>query len=208
MNSANHPWETIYARDGRVFDEPFPRFDEVLAIFKEHACERILDLGCGTGRHALRFAEEGFSVVGMDISATGLELTRQWAREEMLGVSLAQADMRTGLPFAASCFDGVFSTQVIHHALLAQIRSTIGDIHRILRPGGRVFISVTATKGERGPFEEIEPGTVVPSTGSEAGLPHHVFTEETLRHEFRAFDIVEITRRAEGKIIALWGVKP
>lgn len=208
MNAMEHPWEKIYAKDGLVFDEPFPRFDEVLQIFSEHGCRRILDLGCGTGRHAVCFARENFSVLGLDISLTGLKIAQAWAREEALDIVLAQADMRVGLPVAESTFDGIFSTQVIHHAVLDQIRRTMVDIHRALRPGGWAFISVAAGKTEGGPFEEIEPGTFVPSTGPEAGLPHHIFTEESLQHEFRAFEIVEISRRAEGRVLALWARKP
>lgn len=208
MNSVKHPWEKIYVKDGRVFHEPFPGFDKVLRIFDENGCRRILDLGCGTGRHAIAFAREGISVLGLDISITGLGITHAWAQEEGVDIALAQADMRVGLPVAASTFDGVFSTQVIHHAALDQIRGTIGDIHRILQPGGWAFISVGAAKTEGGPFEEIEPGTFVPSTGPEAGLPHHIFTEETLRSEFHAFEIVEITLRAEGRVLAIWVKKP
>ncbi len=208
MNPETHPWERIYAKDGRVFDEPFPRFDEVLRIFSQKGCSRILDLGCGTGRHAIAFAREGFSVLGLDISMTGLRITQSWAWEEAEDIALAQADMRVGLPVADSTFDAVFSTQVIHHAMLGQIRRTIGDVQRILQPGGWAFISVGAAKTEGGPFEEIEPGTFVPSTGSEAGLPHHIFTEESLQNEFRAFEIIEISLRAEGRVLAIWARKP
>jgi SAM-dependent methyltransferase len=208
MSWTKHPWERIYAKDGRVFDEPFPGFNEVLRIFRENGCGRVLDLGCGTGRHAVAFAREGVSVLGLDISMTGLRITQTWAREEAVHIALAQADMRVGLPVADSMFDAIFSTQVIHHAMLDQGRRTIGDIHRILQPGGWAFVSVGATKTEGAPFEEIDPGTFVPSTGSEAGLPHHIFTEESLQHEFRAFEIHEISRRAEGRVLAIWARKP
>ncbi|MGD2253971.1 MAG: class I SAM-dependent methyltransferase [Anaerolineales bacterium] len=203
-----HPWELIYAQDGRVFLESFPGFDHVVRMFKENGCQRILDLGCGSGRHAVSLAKQGFSVLGADISLTGLKLAHEWAAQEMAKLQLAQADFRMGLPFASSGFDGVFSTQVIHHAKLGQIRSTIAEIQRILQPSGFAFITVSARKDQGGPFEEIEPSTYVPQTGSEAGLPHHIFTEDDLRHEFRTFDILEISLRADGKVLAVWARKP
>lgn len=204
----NHPWENIYARDGHIFHEPFPGFDEVVRIFRENSCEFILDLGCGSGRHAVHLAKAGFSALGADISLTGLKLAYDWAQEEASNLPLVIIDMRVRLPFATSKFDGVFSTQVIHHAKLEEIRRTIEEIQRILQPGGLAFITVAARKDEGGPFEEIEPATYVPQTGSEAGLPHHIFTEENLRYEFRNFEVLEITHRADGKVLAVWVKKP
>ncbi len=203
-----HPWENIYAKDGRVFYAPFPGFEEVVRIFGEDGCERILDIGCGSGRHAIHFHKAGFSVLGVDISLSGLKLAHDWAQEEAADIPLVMMDMRARFPFAASEFDGAFSTQVIHHAKLEEIRRTIEEIQRILRPNGLAFITVTARKDEGGRFEEIEPGTFVPQTGSEAGLPHHVFTEEDLRYEFRTFEVLEITLRAEGKVRAIWARNP
>lgn len=204
MSWQNHPWESIYARDGRTLPEPFPALDEVVRIFSESGCESILDLGCGSGRHSLHLAKAGFSVLGADISMAGLRLAHEWSQEEAANIPLAQIDMRVGLPFAASVFDGVFSTQVIHHARLDQIRTTISEIQRILQPAGLAFISVAGRKDEGGAFEEIEPATFVPQTGSEAGLAHHIFTEEDLRYEFRTFEVIEITQRADGRVLAIW----
>lgn len=208
MTWKNHPWEIIYATDSRIFQDPFPGFDEVVRTYRENECERILDLGCGNGRHVFRLAQEGFSVFGVDISLSGLKLAQSWALEEGMQFPLALTDMRAGLPFAAGKFDGVLSTQVIHHALLAQIQMTIEEIQRILRPGGLAFISVAARKDGGGPFEKVEPKTYVPTTGSEAGLPHHIFNEEELRREFRTFRILDITTRADGKVLAIWVRNP
>lgn len=204
MSWQNHPWESIYAKDGRTLPEPLPALDEVVRIFNENGCEFILDLGCGSGRHALHLAKAGFSVLGADISLTGLKLAHDWSQKEATNIPLAQIDMRVGLPFATSVFDGVFSAQVIHHARLDQIRTTISEIHRILQPGGLAFISVAARKDEGGLFEEIEPATFVPQTGSEAGLPHHIFTEKDLQYEFLTFEVIEISQRADGQVLAIW----
>lgn len=204
MSWENHPWESIYAKDGRILPESLPALDEVVRIFSENGCVFILDLGCGSGRHSLHLAKAGFSVLGADISLTGLKLAHEWSQEEATNIPFAQIDMRVGLPFATSVFDGVFSAQVIHHARLDQIRTTISDIQRVLQPGGLAFVSVAARRDEGGPFEEIEPATYIPRTGPEAGLAHHIFTEEDLRCEFRTFEVIEITERADGQVLAIW----
>ena len=208
MNRQNHPWENRYAREGHVYPEPFLGFPEVVRIFRENNCQYILDLGCGTGRHAVHLTKAGFSVLGADISLTGLRLAQAWVQEEVINVPLALMDTRRGLPFASAGFDGVFSANVIHHAKLAEVRRTIADVHRVLRRGGFAFITVSGRLTKGGPFEEIEPATLVPQTGPEAGLAHHIFIEQDLRHEFRAFEVLETSYRADGLVLVIWVKKP
>ena len=131
MSHVEHPWEQIYRVGGRGETNPFPRFNEVVSIFKETGCSKILDLGCGSGRHLIHLTREGFHVVGMDISPTALHLTHEWIQQEQCETPLILADMRETLPLKDSSIDGVFSTQVIHHARINEIRRTIHEIFRI-----------------------------------------------------------------------------
>lgn len=207
MTWQNHPWEKRYARDGIIYHEPIPGLVEVIRIFRENGCQYILDLGCGTGRHAVHMTKAGLTVLGTDISLTALKLAQVWAREEAINVPLAHMDTRQGLPLASARFDGVFSANVIHHAKLAEVRRTIGGIYRVLRAGGLAFVGVSGRPDERVPLEEIEPATYASQTGPEAGLAHHIFSEEDLRHEFRAFEVLETSYRADGLVLAIWAKK-
>jgi SAM-dependent methyltransferase len=207
MSWQEHPWEKIYAREGRVFDEPIPGFSHVIDFFRAKGCKRILDVGCGSGRHAVRMAEEGFSAIGVDISSSALHLALGLAAERCLVLPVLQSDVRKCIPFASSTFEGVISTQVIHHAILEEVRRAIEEIHRVMCPGGYAFITVPAMKDNGGPSVQIEPGTYIPQNGWEAGLPHHHFTEEELAAELAVFEILEVTRRAEGKVLASWARK-
>jgi SAM-dependent methyltransferase len=203
MSATNHPWEEIYQREGRVFPEVFPRFGEVVETFRAHGCQAILDLGCGNGRHVVHLAKEGFWSLGADLSPTALYLTQSWMREERYEANLALADTRRPLPFRDGSFQAVLSTQVIHHARLAAVRVAIGEILRVLVPGGIVFVTVSGRKDRGLDFETIEPGTFVPLSGPEAGLPHHIFSVEELQFEFRDFEILEASVRAEGAVLAV-----
>lgn len=207
MRSASQAWDEIYQTEGRVFVEPFLRFPELVRAFRKHGCTELLDLGCGSGRHVVHLVREGFEVCGLDASSAGLHLTREWLVEEGVTARIVQADMKAPLPFRDGAFDGLLSTQVIHHARIAQVRSTIGEIWRVLEPGGLAFVTVSGRRDE-GAFEEIEPGTMVPLTGPEAGVPHHIFSEQELRVEFRAFTLLEVSLRAEGKVLAVLAQKP
>jgi SAM-dependent methyltransferase len=157
MRPADHPWEKIFQTEGRFYTEPFPRFGEVVHLFKDNRCLEILDLGCGSGRHLVHLKREGIQVTGLDISATGLRLTREWLNEEDLEAKLLLADMRQPLPFCDESFRGVLSTQVIHHSWIAGVRCAIMEIWRVLDSDGLAFVTVSGRKDE-GESEEIEPG--------------------------------------------------
>ena len=207
MNSVEHPWEMIYREEGRVFGEPFPRFWDVVEAYREQGCSKILDLGCGNGRHVVHLVKEGFAATGLDISRTGLGLAQEWLEEEGLRAGLVEADLLYPLPFGDGFFDGLLSTQVIHHAMLAEVLRTIGEIWRVLAPGGLAFVSVAGRIHGDTEYVEIEPGTYLPRTGSEAGLPHHIFDEEGLRKAFGGFEIEYLERRDEGRVIVVMGRK-
>ena len=203
MDQKPHPWEAIYRRDGRVFPEPFPRFAEIIQVFRSHRCKLILDLGCGSGRHVVHLAKDGFEVIGVDISPTALSLTNAWLCEEGHRAALALADTRQPLPFCEGSLDAVLSTQVIHHALLEGVRVAIAEMWRILAPGGLAFVTVSGRRDSGVEFEEVEPVTVVPLSGPEAGLPHHIFSVNELGAEFSRFEILDVSIRAEGAVLAV-----
>lgn len=207
MNAKNHPWESIYKHEGRLFTTPPPGFKAVAQEFAQHQCRLILDLGCGNGRHVIALAKAGFNVIGLDISLCGLGLAYEWLGETGSQADLVSADARYYFPFKSDSFDGLLSTQVIHHAILPDVRTTIAELWRVLTHGGIAFVTVAGRRHEGQLYEEVEPGTYMPLDGPEQGLPHHIFTEEELCSEFRMFQIREITRRDDGRVLALWLLK-
>jgi SAM-dependent methyltransferase len=208
MGAEEHPWEAIYRAQGHVFQEILPFFAPMVQEFRRRKVRRVLDLGCGNGRHVVFLARAGFAVAGLDISISGLRLTQQWLAQEGLRADLALADFRAPLPLESGAFDALLSTQVIHHARLAEVRQAIAEIHRLLAPGGLAVISVAARKDEGLPYIEGEPGTFIPQSGPERGLPHHLFSPQELEAELSAFVVLEIGLRAEGKVTMAWVEKP
>lgn len=101
----------------------------------------LLDLCCGSGRHALRFAEAGVPPVGLDYSAIELALAHR--RNPCL--RLVRGDMRR-LPFADGCFETVvnFFTSFGYFVREADNRAVIGEIERVLKRGGRFLCDTFA----------------------------------------------------------------
>jgi SAM-dependent methyltransferase len=209
VHTETDQWERIFKRDGHVFPEPAPLVMRFADLLKERGAKSILDIGCGTGRHVIHMAQKGLNVTALDNAPTALKLSQEWLKEIQLNASLILSDMRRPLPFENESFDAVLSTQVIHHAILASVIGTAGEIQRILHRGGYALISVPARKAimEDAPEHvEIEPNTFVPTSGSETGLPHHLFTPDEFRGIFPQLEALDL-HVIDDRIIALTALK-
>lgn len=192
MNKTTIIWEKIFKQKGKVFTEPHEDMESIVQTLKKHGAEKILDLGSGSGRHIVYFAQNGFAVFGLDNSATGLNMTKTRLAKENLSAELVQQEMTDAFPWNDNFFDAVISVQVIHHADTATIRKIISEIGRTLKKNGLIFITVPKLKNQGENFEQIEQNTYIPLDGREKGLPHHYFTPEELKDFFSNFDIADI----------------
>lgn len=104
--------------------------------------DRVLDLCCGPGRHAVRLAQRGLQVVGLDLSAAHLKLAREAARDAAVSVAWVRADMRRIPARFRGRFDAVISmfTSLGYFEDDDEEARVIRGIAGALRPGGRLLI--------------------------------------------------------------------
>lgn len=159
---------------------------------------RVLDLGCGAGRHLVYLARQGFEMHGTDVDPYGLARARSWLEQEGLSAYLAVADMEA-LPHPDDFFDAVVSMYVIHHNLMDGIRRTVAGVRRVLRPSGWFFATVNAWGDfKEGLGPELEPGTwLVREPDCDVPAPHHLFHEDELRSVWEGFHILELERKVQ-----------
>lgn len=123
----------------RFYDRAVSRMLRLLGVT---AGETVLDAGCGPGVHSIRAAHAGYAVHAIDLSHSVLEeARRRAARADALdNITFQQADL-TKLPFEDGAFSRVFSWGVIIH--IPDLERAVGELARIVRPGGRLSLYVT-----------------------------------------------------------------
>jgi SAM-dependent methyltransferase len=117
----------------------------------------LLDVGCNWGRWSLAAARKGFRVTGIDPSLGALLAARRVGRELGLDINLVCGDARC-LPFADASFDQVFSYSVIQHFSIDDGKQAIGEMGRVLRPGGALKVQMAHALGVRSLYHQIRRG--------------------------------------------------
>lgn len=187
-------WNSIYKTEGRSYSTPQEALAPIIQIFKTRGVKRILDLGCGAGANLVFLAKNGFEVYGFDGSAEALKLAEAQLAENGLKAKLKSGDMKNALPYENGFFDAIVSVRVLNHGTISEIRKTIKNIERVLKPKGILFLTVQArvARKHRVKIKMLDSRTYVPVEGGESGIIHYTFNMEILRKEFRNFKIREL----------------
>jgi ubiquinone/menaquinone biosynthesis C-methylase UbiE len=186
-------WAAVYDHDGnplQAMEGPVMR-----AAVGDVRGLSVLDLGCGTGRHCAWLAEAGAAVTAVDFSEGMLAQARQ--KPGMEKVRFVQHDLTQPLPLAPASFDLVISGLVLEH--IADLQNFFGQIHRMLKPGGRAVVSAMHPamflRGTQARFTDPVSGQVV-QPGSIAH-PIGAFAMAAERAGLHLLDIIESAPDAE-----------
>jgi uncharacterized membrane protein YbaN (DUF454 family)/ubiquinone/menaquinone biosynthesis C-methylase UbiE len=102
---------------------------------------KLLNVGCGHGPDFLPF-KEGFELFGVDVSGRMLALAGKYAEKYNLTFHLVRADARH-LPYQDGSFDYALAIATFHHIEGEEERlKALGELGRVLKPGGEAFITV------------------------------------------------------------------
>ncbi len=100
---------------------------------------RVLEVGCGTGANLWMMAKEGLQVVGLDSSATALDLAKQHLAEKWGVVAELKQGSFTALPYQDNSFDAVVDVVSLQHLSMSGTKQAFAEIARVLKGGGEFF---------------------------------------------------------------------
>ena len=114
----------------------------------------VLDMGCGAGRHAFETVRRGCRIVALDQSLEELVDVRNTfaamieageLHDEVQGQPVSADALK--LPFADETFDRIICSEVLEH--IPDDQTAIGELARVLRPGGSIAVTVPAWVAEK-----------------------------------------------------------
>jgi tellurite methyltransferase len=172
---------------------------EMVDLLESQGRRRVLDIGCGVGRHTVYLAARGFDVTATDNAPAAISACKQNPAEASLGANVVQTDM-TDLPFPDDHFDGAVASHVIHHTDAATLERVIELITRKLAPAG-LFVWVTPSSRDyrSGHGCCVEPGTYIDDEHPEGLIPHHYCSQEEVRQLLHAYDILSMHEDGSGE---------
>jgi SAM-dependent methyltransferase len=127
--------------------EPSPCAVRLLSRLKRAVPRgRLLDIGCGEGRHSIIASKLGFKVTAVDYEPLALQRARRFAKERGLeGIVFQHADILR-LPASKTSFDVVFDYGCLHHQKKADWPAYKASVLRVLSPDGFFILSVFSPK--------------------------------------------------------------
>ncbi|MPQ32555.1 class I SAM-dependent methyltransferase [Clostridium estertheticum] len=193
-------WEKLHSQ-GR-FRPKYPAGIVVQFVFRNferNGESKVLDIGCGAGRHVCFMAKENIHAYGVDISKEGVDFTNKILKQEGLNGE-AQVATVDQLPFKDDYFEGLMCYGVLYYCKKDEIQKAIKEMYRVLKSDGLGLLVVRNTGDYRfGVGKEIENNTFIieekdenKCAFNENGMTMHFFVREELKELFKEFRNVEI----------------
>jgi len=157
MSHAGAQTSGVVLHGSRSYDVVFGRFlrtsdAEILARAGVASGDRVLDVGTGPGYLALaasKLVAPGGAAIGIDASPEMIARARKLAARCGSAADYLVATAES-LPFDDDSFDAVVSRLVFHHLPGDMKRRALGEMARVLRPGGRLLVADLASPAARG----------------------------------------------------------
>jgi ubiquinone/menaquinone biosynthesis C-methylase UbiE len=132
---------------------------------------RVLDVGCGTGEYVRRATELGFSASGVEPA----DAMRKVAIEKNPSSTILEATA-TALPFPDNTFEFVTCIEVLRYLHRADNRQALREMHRVLAPGGRLFLTSVNRYALDGFYLYYRAQGLLRGKRTTAAVPHCEFT--------------------------------
>jgi SAM-dependent methyltransferase len=181
--------------DHSWWKRPAPEVVKFIASQSPRERPDVLDLGCGLGRHAIVFAQAGFSVTATDASGAATSHLSKWAQNLSLDIRVLVCDVLCN-PLPESSFDIVLAYNVIYHGYRHQFSAAIDHARWLLRADGLFYFTCpTRDDGKYGFGREVAPHTFLCEKSVTPGDIDYFADEADLNELLSGFLQVDRARR-------------
>jgi SAM-dependent methyltransferase len=200
LATAHQAWEQRWQRAEvrAAWSKPVRLVEALVPRLRQRGLDRILDVGCGIGRHALFLARQGFEVLGIDASPSALAEARSQTTPE-LRLAYRQRAYFELEDLPANGFGAVIAWNVIYHGDGELARLSVEQFHRVLQPGGLYVGTMLSKRNTRfGVGREVRADTfVVDDADDDKVHPHYYCDALTLLRLHPGFEVLEMADREQ-----------
>lgn len=205
-------WDKTYRAKGITQTGVLPTVELTRQIFKQKSCSNVLDLGCGTGRHALYLAQDDLNVYGVDKSPHAIKILMEKVKKENVrNVFLSVADMHT-LPYKTRVFDGVMCVWSTGHGYRKDVVKSLDEMCGVMKADGVLLADFPSVKDKNfGEGIQLDVNTFLHPFLDHPDVPHNYLSKDELdallKERFEDFHVREITYedpKYNAQIEAFW----
>lgn len=153
-------WERLYSQGKNDLLYPNDIFVRMASRNFDSGIKDVLDYGMGTGANLMHLARRGYTVAGLEVSSSAVQIVSKRLKGEMLQADLKISSIGESLPWEKNYFDAVVAWQVLYYNDRSSWKFSISEIDRVLRPGG-IFIAATAAPGDISHVQSIPLGNSI-----------------------------------------------
>jgi len=179
-------WENYWSDPGNWewWKKPAPEVLDLIRSLSPIERPKVLDLGCGLGRHAIAFALAQFSVTATDASPGAIQQLNEWAQRLRISIETKVCDIFHETILHETfheIFDVVLSYNVLYHGSREQFALAIQQVRKLLKQKGIFFFTCPSRQdGKYGVGEMVAPHTYRCTKSVTPGDIHYFASEEDL----------------------------
>lgn len=178
-------WESSFKEKQTMWGfEPADCTIAIANLFREKGLNRVLIPGFGYGRNAKIFKDNGFEVMGIEISETAIDLAKKHYGNDLKVFHGSVCDM----PFDQELYDGIYCYALIHLLNQRERVKLIKDCYKQLAPNGyMVFVAISIESPAYGKGKKLSKNRFE----TEHGVKLFFYDKDSIEKEFGKFGLVE-----------------
>jgi tellurite methyltransferase len=188
-SSWNEFWKNEANRE--YWSQPDKAVVNLLSRTDRSKVNKVLDMGCGIGRHSILFAKANFAVTALDASVEALSVLRGRAQAEGTKVKIIEGSYNPSL-FPRNYFDMIIAYNVLYHGYRKDFENAVNIAQYWLKPGGMFFFTCPTRRDAKfNNGEKVAPNTFRPMNSIHPSDLHYFSDDNDIQEFMRNFKVIE-----------------